>query len=195
MMPCFNGVCGSAGGSEYGVYFAGNCFEQFEYTDKISGIGYCHEIRPEFTTEETLLMRAEANLFLGNIDAAFDDLYIWNHEHLSDDESRNYNMIELTKEDILNNQETISNIRINDFEPVEKFYNQTQSIRLYYSFNDVDVDRYMINGEYTQTFLSAREIHETKIREEWLNRQRSSVQWIIILQIIPLKKAWREKPF
>lgn len=76
----------------------------------------------------------------------------------------------LTKDDILNNQETISNIRINDFEPVEKFYNQTQSIRLYYSFNDVDVDRYMINGEYTQTFLSAREIDETKIREEWLNR-------------------------
>ncbi len=77
---------------------------------------------------------------------------------------------QLTKEDILRNQETISNIRINDFEPVEKFYNQTQSIRLYYSFNDVDVDRYMINGEYTQTFLSAREIDETKIREEWLNR-------------------------
>lgn len=101
MMPCFNGVCGSAGGQEYGAYYAGNCFEQFEYTDKISGIGYCHEIRPEFTVEETLLMRAEANLFLGNIDAAFDDLYIWNHEHLSDDESRNYNMTELFKEDIV----------------------------------------------------------------------------------------------
>ena len=101
MMPCFNGVCGSAGGQEYGAYFAGNCFEQFEYTDKISGIGYCHEIRPEFTTEETLLMRAEANLFLGNIDAAFDDLCIWNDEHLSDDESRNYNMTHLTKDQIL----------------------------------------------------------------------------------------------
>ena len=100
MMPCFNGVCGSAGGSEYGAYFAGNCFEQFEYTDKISGIGYCHEIRPEFTVEETLLMRAEANLFLGNIDAAFDDLYLWNHEHLSEKESDNYNMTELTKEQI-----------------------------------------------------------------------------------------------
>ena len=101
MMPCFNGVCGSAGGQEYGAYFAGNCFEQFEYTDKISGIGYCHEIRAEFTTEETLLMRAEANLFLGNIDAAFDDLYIWNQEHISEDESRNYNMVPLTKDQIL----------------------------------------------------------------------------------------------
>ena len=101
MMPCFNGVCGSAGGQEYGAYYAGNCFEQFEYTDKISGIGYCHEIRPEFTSEETLLMRAEANLFLGNIDAAFDDLYLWNEEHLSPNESDRYNHVELTKEQII----------------------------------------------------------------------------------------------
>ncbi len=100
MMPCFNGVCGSAGGSEYGVYFAGTCFEQFEYTDKISGIGYCHEIRPEFTVEETLLMRAEANIFLGNIDAAFQDLYIWNEEHLSPKESDRYNHYHLTPEQI-----------------------------------------------------------------------------------------------
>ncbi len=102
MMPCFNGVCGSAGGQEYGSYYAGNCFEQFEYTDKISGIGYCHEIRPEFTSEETLLMRAEANLFLGNIDAAFEDLYLWNHEHLLTDESRNGQMTELSKEQVVN---------------------------------------------------------------------------------------------
>src|SRR5665648_917974 len=39
-----------------------------------------------------------------------------------------------------------------------------------YGFNDVDVDRYLVNGDYTQTFLSAREIDETKIREEWLNK-------------------------
>ena len=55
---------------------------------------------------------------------------------------------------IANNDETVGNIRINDYEPVEKFYNQTQSIRQYYKFNDTDVDRYYINGEYTQTYLS-----------------------------------------
>jgi len=76
----------------------------------------------------------------------------------------------LTKEDIANNQETISNIRINDYEPAKKFYNQTQAIRLYYTFNDVDVDRYIVNGEYTQTFLSAREIDESLISETWLNQ-------------------------
>ncbi|HWQ80070.1 MAG TPA: UPF0182 family protein [Anaerovoracaceae bacterium] len=77
---------------------------------------------------------------------------------------------DLTKQDIANNMSTIQNIRINDYDPAKKFYNQTQSIRLYYLFNDVDVDRYMINGEYTQAFLSAREIDETKIRQEWMNK-------------------------
>ncbi len=76
----------------------------------------------------------------------------------------------LTADDINNNPETINNIRINDFEPTEKFYNQTQSIRQYYTFHDVDVDRYMIDGEYTQVFLSAREIDEAKISTEWLNK-------------------------
>lgn len=77
---------------------------------------------------------------------------------------------DLTGEDISNNDETISNIRINDYAPAKTFYNQTQSIKQYYSFNDVDVDRYNINGEYTQTFLSAREIDETSIKDTWLNK-------------------------
>ena len=77
---------------------------------------------------------------------------------------------DLTAEDIKNNDETISNIRINDYMPAEKFYNQTQSIRQYYTFGDVDVDRYMVNGDYTQTFLSAREIDEEKISQTWINK-------------------------
>lgn len=76
----------------------------------------------------------------------------------------------LTKIDVLNNMATFSNIRINDFEPAEQFYNQTQSIRTYYTFNDVDVDRYMVNGEYTQVFLSAREIDQARIEDQWLIR-------------------------
>ena len=76
----------------------------------------------------------------------------------------------LTSEDIANNPETIDNIRINDYEPVETFYNQTQSIRQYYKFNDVDIDRYMVNGDYTQTYLSIREIDQEKIQDTWLNK-------------------------
>jgi len=75
----------------------------------------------------------------------------------------------LTSEAVAANEETINNIRINDYDPAKKFYNQTQAIRQYYTFNDVDNDRYMINGEYTQTFLSAREIDEADISQTWLN--------------------------
>lgn len=81
MNPSYNGFCGSAGGSDYGAYYAGNCFEQFEYTDKLAGIGYCHEIRAEFTAEETLLVRAEANIMMGNITEGFEDLHTWDERH------------------------------------------------------------------------------------------------------------------
>ncbi|MDR0424222.1 MAG: UPF0182 family protein, partial [Clostridiales Family XIII bacterium] len=76
----------------------------------------------------------------------------------------------LTAEDLINNTDTLANIRINDYSPAKQFYNSTQTIRPYYLFNDVDVDRYMINGEYTQTFLSAREVEETLINQEWINK-------------------------
>ena len=75
---------------------------------------------------------------------------------------------DLTKLDVLDNMETLSNIRINDFDPAKLFYNQTQSIRTYYSFNDVDVDRYYVNDEYTQVFLSAREINAEDTDDSWL---------------------------
>ena len=76
----------------------------------------------------------------------------------------------ITAETIESNEETIGNIRINDYEPVKDFYNQTQSIRQYYRFNDTDIDRYTINGAITQTYLSAREIDEEKISDTWINR-------------------------
>ena len=77
---------------------------------------------------------------------------------------------DLDIKDVLRNMGTLSNIRINDFAPTKQFYTQTQSIRAYYNFNDVDVDRYYINNEYTQVFLSAREIDSAKVEDSWLIR-------------------------
>jgi hypothetical protein len=77
MHPCFNGSCISNGNSEYGTANIVNVQEQFEYTDKVSGIGYAHVTRREFYGEETLLTRAEARLFLGDVDGAIADLTIW----------------------------------------------------------------------------------------------------------------------
>ncbi|MBF8982271.1 UPF0182 family protein [Lutibacter sp. B2] len=76
----------------------------------------------------------------------------------------------LTREDIEKNKKTIKNIRINDYRPTKQFYNQRQGIRLYYQFHDVDIDRYNINGELTQVFLSGREMDSTKINEQWINK-------------------------
>ena len=76
----------------------------------------------------------------------------------------------LTSDDIKNNQSTIKNIRINDFETAQTFYNQTQAIRQYYTFPDVNVDRYNIGGKYTQTFIASREIDESKITDTWVNK-------------------------
>ncbi len=77
---------------------------------------------------------------------------------------------DLDIKDVLRNMGTLSNLRINDFAPTKQFYTQTQTIRRYYSFNDVDVDRYNINDEYTQVFLSAREIDSANVDDSWLIR-------------------------
>ena len=41
---------------------------------------------------------------------------------------------------------------------------------MYYHFYDVDVDRYYIDGRYTQVFLSARELDYAKINQQWINQ-------------------------
>jgi uncharacterized membrane protein (UPF0182 family) len=79
----------------------------------------------------------------------------------------------LTVQNIRSNQATINNIRIWDERPLLQTYNQLQSIRLYYEFNDVDVDRYQINGSYRQVMLSARELDVNALPPQantWVNR-------------------------
>ncbi|MBC2582389.1 UPF0182 family protein [Clostridium sp. DJ247] len=77
----------------------------------------------------------------------------------------------LTKADIANNKDIVNNIRINSFKPALEFYNQVQIIRYYYGFNDVDVDRYNINGKYNQVFIAAREVNTQSIDPNtWQNK-------------------------
>jgi len=79
-----------------------------------------------------------------------------------------------TPQDVTQNEATISNIRLWDSRPLKDTYDQLQSIRLYYDFNDVDVDRYVIDGKYRQVMLSARELSAEKLATEaqtWVNRK------------------------
>ena len=51
--------------------------EKFEYTDKAAGIGYVHTVLIPFTTNKTLLERAEAYALNNEIDNAVADINAW----------------------------------------------------------------------------------------------------------------------
>jgi len=77
-------------------------------------------------------------------------------------------------EDMAQNEATISNVRLWDHRPLKDTYNHIQSIRLYYDFYDVDVDRYTIDGNYRQVMLSARELSVEKLAgqaQTWVNQR------------------------
>ncbi len=78
----------------------------------------------------------------------------------------------LTATDIANNDATIKNIRLWDHAPLLKTYSQLQQIRTYYKFFDVDNDRYMVNGQYTQVMLSPRELSYADLpSKNWINER------------------------
>jgi len=79
----------------------------------------------------------------------------------------------LDKEMVERNAKTIDNIRINDARPLLDIYNQIQTFRTYYKFNDIDIDRYEIDGEYQQVFIGARELSTENLPEQaqtWVNQ-------------------------
>jgi uncharacterized membrane protein (UPF0182 family) len=79
----------------------------------------------------------------------------------------------LSTEDVKNHAATIQNIRVWDERPLLQTYRQIQSIRLYYDFNNVDVDRYRIDNQYRQVMLAARELVVDQLppqAQTWVNR-------------------------
>jgi len=78
----------------------------------------------------------------------------------------------LSAADIANNDATIKNIRLWDHAPLLKTYSQLQQIRTYYKFFDVDNDRYMVNGQYSQVMLSPRELSYADLpSKNWINER------------------------
>lgn len=87
--------------------------------------------------------------------------------------SRNYPAREtLVWDDLLQNPGTMNNVRLWDHRPLRDTLNELQAIRLYYRFNDVDIDRYTVEGEYRQVMLAARELDKTRLAAQaqtWVN--------------------------
>lgn len=78
----------------------------------------------------------------------------------------------LTRAAIEQNRATLDNIRLWDYRVLKATYQQMQTLRPYYNFQDVDIDRYEVGGRLRQVLLAAREINPAQIPEQartWVN--------------------------
>ena len=81
---------------------------------------------------------------------------------------------ELTRDELLEQPDTIRNIRLWDYRPLLQTYNQVQALRQQYQFTDIDIDRYDVGGERRQLMLSARELIPEQLEQPaqtWVNRK------------------------
>jgi len=67
---------------------------------------------------------------------------------------------------------TVENVRIWDWRVLLETYNQIESLRPYYHFNNVDTDRYVVDGGYRQVTLAVRELETMLLNRDsrtWVN--------------------------
>lgn len=79
----------------------------------------------------------------------------------------------LTAQKVADDQATIDNLRLWDYPQLLDVYGQLQTIRTYYGFNDVDIDRYTVNGKLQQVELAAREMETSHLpaqAQSWFNQ-------------------------
>jgi uncharacterized membrane protein (UPF0182 family) len=76
----------------------------------------------------------------------------------------------LTAAAVANDQATFDNARLWDPRPLAATLDQLQTVRQYYTFTSVNIDRYAIGGKPTEVLLSAREMA--------LNKSQSNPSWV-----------------
>ena len=78
--PCWNGQFPGVGfwsaDQKLGGFIAKDYYD-FEYTDKVAGYGYVRMVSRAFTTNETLLCRAEAKAHLNDLAGSANDFRLW----------------------------------------------------------------------------------------------------------------------
>jgi uncharacterized membrane protein (UPF0182 family) len=92
---------------------------------------------------------------------------------LDDVDSRPFGTVtELSNLDLLTNRETLQNVRLWDYRPLQQTYAQLQELRPYYEFSSVDIDRYDIEGETRQVMLAGRELNKANLSApSWVNEK------------------------
>ncbi|MEA3281042.1 MAG: UPF0182 family protein [Euryarchaeota archaeon] len=91
---------------------------------------------------------------------------------LTDVEEKDFSVKMMTPEIISNATETLDNVRILDWRPLIQTYKQTQEMRLYYNLSRIDIDRYDINGSYTEVMIAPREMNQERLHAQaktWVN--------------------------
>jgi uncharacterized membrane protein (UPF0182 family) len=81
---------------------------------------------------------------------------------------------QVTGQDVSADQATIENLRLWDDRQIQETYQQLQSIRTYYSFKQIDLDRYVIGQRLQQVEISAREVDQSKLptqAQTWVNQK------------------------
>jgi uncharacterized membrane protein (UPF0182 family) len=80
----------------------------------------------------------------------------------------------LTAQAVADDQATIQNLRLWDNRQLQDTYQQLQSFRTYYTFRDIELDRYPINGRTTQLEISARQLDPDRLppqAQSWVNQK------------------------
>jgi uncharacterized membrane protein (UPF0182 family) len=72
----------------------------------------------------------------------------------------------ITTTDLVANRDTVDNIRLWDPNIMPDTYRALQSLKPFYKISDVDVDRYVLNGNLTQVVLSARELNSSGVPQQ-----------------------------
>jgi uncharacterized membrane protein (UPF0182 family) len=78
----------------------------------------------------------------------------------------------ITADLLSSNADTVGNLRLWDYNVLQRAYQQLQAIRPFYDFHDVDIDRYTLPDGYRQVMISARELSPDKLPDyakSWVN--------------------------
>jgi uncharacterized protein len=78
---------------------------------------------------------------------------------------------DLDLDDVVANEVTLRNVRLWDPEVLETTYQELQSLRPYYEFNDVSIDRYMVDDDLRQVMIATRALSGLQEgADNWQNR-------------------------
>ena len=97
----------------------------------------------------------------------------------------------LTAEAIAEEEDTFRNARLWDYRPLQSTLGQLQAVRQYYTFHDVDTDRYVVDDVQRQVMLAGRELNlDTLTGASWVN-ERVSYTHGIGLAMVPVNEVTR----